>query len=273
MQIGIMSRTFPRATLEEELDALVSHGIHCMQFDLSSAGLRLTGDQIEASACDRIHHALASREITMVAINGMFNMIDPEPEKRQHGLARLGVVASACRALGTSVIALCTGSRNPRSMWLPHPDNDTPEAWNDLIACMTQAVQIAEQYQITLAFEPEVSNVVDSARKARRLLDEVASPRLKVVMDAANIFHSGELPRMREILDEAFQLLGEDISFAHAKDLDHDGEAGHLAAGTGVLDYQQYLSLLDELSTNVPLILHGLGEQQVAGCVAFLRGE
>ena len=92
-------------------------------------------------------------------------------------------------------------------------------------------------------------------------------------MDAANIFHTGELPKMREILDEAFQLLGEDISFAHAKDLDHDGEAGHLAAGTGLLDYQQYLSLLNEFVPNVPLILHGLSEQQVAGCVSFLQGE
>ena len=55
-------------------------------------------------------------------------------------------------------------------------------------------------------------------------------------MDGANIFHAGELPRMREILDEAFALLGEHIAFAHAKDLDRDGEAGHLAAGKGLLD-------------------------------------
>ncbi len=273
MQIGIMSRTFSRATLEEELDAVVSHGIHCMQFDLSSAGRISLSDEIEASLCDRIRGELASREISMVAVNGMFNMIDPDTDKRQRGLERLGVVASACKALDTSVVALCTGSRNPRSMWLSHPDNNTPEAWTDLIASMTQAVQIAEDRDITLAFEPEVSNVVDSAQKARRLLDEVASPRLKVIMDAANIFHSGELPRMREILDDAFELLGEDISFAHAKDLDHDGEAGHLAAGTGLLDYKQYLSLLDRFVPSVPLILHGLSEQQVPDCVAFLRRE
>ena len=129
-------------------------------------------------------------------------------------------------------------------MWRRHPDNDTPEAWDDLVVSMRQAIEVAEEYQVTLAFEPEVANVVDSAIKARRIIDQIGSPYLKVVMDGANIFHTGELPRMREILDEAFTLLGEHIAFAHAKDLDRDGEAGHLAAGKGLLDYDQYLSLL-----------------------------
>ena len=39
---------------------------------------------------------------------------------------------------------------------------------------------------------------------------------------------------MREILDEAFALLSEDIALAHAKDLDRDGQAGHLAGGNRV---------------------------------------
>jgi sugar phosphate isomerase/epimerase len=156
-------------------------------------------------------------------------------------------------------------------MWRRHPDNDSPEAWDDLLVSMRQAIQVAEEYQVTLAFEPEVANVVDSASKAHRLIDQIGSPYLKVVMDGANIFHAGELPRMREILDEAFALLSEHIAFAHAKDLDRDGEAGHLAAGKGLLDYDQYLSLLNDVDSDMPIILHGLSEAEVDGCVAFLR--
>ena len=136
---------------------------------------------------------------------------------------------------------------------------------------MSEAVQIGEEYHVVMAFEPEVSNVVDSALKGRRLLDEMESPYLKVVMDPANIFHRGELPRMGEILDEAFALLGEDISFGHAKDLDRDGEAGHMAAGEGLLDYDMYISLSRKVGFDGPLILHGLDEGQVEGCVDFLR--
>jgi len=211
--------------------------------------------------------------MTMAAISGHFNMIHPDVQVRLAGLRGLGVLASACERLGTSVITLCTGTRDRNSIWRRHPDNDSPEAWTDLVATMRQAVQIAEEYGVTLAFEPEVANVVDSARKARRLLDEMGSPYLKVTMDGANIYHAGELPRMREILDEAFALLGQDIALAHAKDLDRDGEAGHLAAGKGLLDYEHYLSLLNQLEYDVPLILHGLSEAELPGSLAFVRGK
>lgn len=76
--------------------------------------------------------------------------------------------------------------------------------------------------------------MVDSARQARRVIDEVGSPALKVLMDGANIFHRGDLDRMCDYLAEAIGLVGPDIALAHAKDLDHDGDAGGRAAGPEV---------------------------------------
>lgn len=271
MQIGIMSGTFDRATLEEELEAAVNHGIRCMQFNLSSAGVTKIPTHIDPDLCDKVREEMGARNIAMTALGGTYNMIHPDLQRRADGLRNLRVLAAACERLGTSVITLCTGTRDPDNMWRRHPDNDTPEAWDDLVVSMGQAIEVAEEYQVTLAFEPEVANVVDSAIKARRIIEQIGSPYLKVVMDGANIFHTGELPRMREILDEAFTLLGEHIAFAHAKDLDRDGEAGHLAAGKGLLDYDQYLSLLNDVDPDIPIVLHGLSEAEVDGCVAFLR--
>lgn len=271
MQIGIMSGTFDRATLEEALDAAVNHGISCMQFNLSSAGVTKIPTHIDGDLCDKVREEMGARNIAMTALGGTYNMIHPNIQRRTDGLRDLRVLAAACERLSTSVITLCTGSRDPDNMWRRHPDNDTPEAWEDLVVSMRQAIEVAEEYQVTLAFEPEVANVVDSAIKARRIIDQIGSPYLKVVMDGANIFHTGELPHMREILDEAFALLGEHIAFAHAKDLDRDGEAGHLAAGKGLLDYDQYLSLLNDVDPDIPIVLHGLSEAEVDGCVAFLR--
>ncbi len=271
MQIGIMSRTFQRPTLEEELDAVVAHGIDCMQFDLASAGVASLSKSIDEVVADRISRETTTRGITIAAVNGMFNMIHPDIEQRRVGLRNLGVLVSSCERLGASVVALCTGTRNPKTMWLPHPDNGSQEAWDDLLNSMEQALRMADEHRVTLAFEPEVANVVDSAQAARSLLDEMGSRHLKVVMDGANIFHGGELARMDKVLDEAFGLLGGDIVIAHAKDLDRDGAAGNLAAGKGRLDYDRYLRLLGGLVTDVPVILHGLGEEEVDGCVGFLR--
>jgi sugar phosphate isomerase/epimerase len=242
-----------------------------VQFNMACAGLPPLPDRIDAGLCERARDELAARGITMAAVSGTFNMAHPDPRQRQDGLRRLRVLVEACPRLGTSVITLCTGSRDAADMWRRHPDNDTPQAWQDMLGCVRQAVRIAEAVGVTLAFEPEVSNVVDSAVKGRRLLDEIGSPRLKVVMDGANLFHVGELPRMRAVLEEAFALLGRDVVLAHAKDLSRDGEAGHEAPGQGLLDYDCYLGLLRSTGYEGPLIMHGLDESQVASCVDFLR--
>jgi sugar phosphate isomerase/epimerase len=273
MRLGIFAKTFVRPTLEETLDAVKAHGLDCIQFNMSCAGLPSLPDYIDPDLCDHICRALAERQFTMAAVSGTFNMIHPDLMQRRDGLRRLQVLATACPRMGTNIITLCTGTRDPENMWRRHPDNDSPQAWHDLRDSMRQAMDFAEAAQVTLAFEPEVANVVDTAVKTRRLLDEIQSPRLKVVMDAANLFHAGELRRMHAVLDEAFALLGHAIVIAHAKDLSQDGEAGHEAAGHGLLDYDHYLARLRVVGFDGPLILHSLEESQVDGCVAFLRAK
>jgi sugar phosphate isomerase/epimerase len=273
MEVGIYTRTFNGATLEETLDVVGAHGLHYVQFNFATAGVPTLPDQIDPSLIARVSAAMNARGIAFASIAGTYNMIDPDLAKRRRGMSQLAVLAAASRVLGNRVITLCSGTRDPENMWRRHPDNDTPEAWHEMVEAMAEAASIAEANDVIVAFEPEVSNVVDSAVKARRVLDEVRSSHLKVVMDGANIFHHGELPRMAEILDEAFRLLGGDIALAHAKDLDQDGEAGHIAAGHGLLDYDRYIRLLKQDDYSGALVLHGLAEDQIDGCVAFLRSK
>ena len=198
-------------------------------------------------------------------------MSHPDADFRREGLRRLKLIASNCADLHTSIIAICIGTRNRENMWGYHPENGTTAAWRDMISTVREAIRIAEDAGVTLAVEPEVTNIVDSAEKARRLIDEIGSSHLKVTMDAANLFHTGELPRMSEIMERAFELVGRDIIIAHAKDLKRDGEAGQEAAGEGLLDYNRYLALLVKYSFRGPLLLHGLSETQVPLSVAFLK--
>ncbi len=273
MQLGIFLKVFPRATIEQSLDAVRDLGLHSVQFNFTSAGLAAMPTEIEPALCDRIREAMASRAIVMSAVSGTFNTCHPDTERRRGGLRRLGVLAAACPRLGTSIITLSTGTRDSEDVWRRHPDNDSPAAWRDTLATLREAVRIAADNGVVLAFEPEVANVVDSAVKARRLLDEVGSPHLKVLMDGANLFHAGQLGRMAEVLDEAFKLVGKDIVLAHAKDLSRDGEAGHEAAGQGLLDYDRYLALLDAAGFDGALVLHGLAESRAPESLAFVRGK
>ena len=218
--IGILiATTFTTGTLEARLDAVRDCGLTCVQMSMACAGLPEMPDEIPPELPNRIRAEAASRGITIGSVTGTFNMSHPDAEHRRAGLRRLRALAEACPQMGTTAIHVCTGTRDRTSMWRRHPDNDLPESWRDMVACVREATDIARQAQVVLAFEPEMSNVVDSARKARRLLDEIGSPHLKVTIDPANLFHAGELPRMKEILDKAFALLGKDIVLAHAKDL------------------------------------------------------
>ncbi len=272
--IGILlATTFTTGTLEARLDGAKACGLACVQMSMACADLPEMPDQIPAELPGRMRREASARGIAIASVTGTFNMSHPDAEHRRTGLRRLRILAEACAAMGTSKIHVCTGTRDPNSMWRYHPDNGLPEAWRDMAACVREATDIARQANVVLAFEPEMSNVVDSARKARRLLDEIGSPHLKVTIDAANLFHAGELPRMKEILDEAFALLGKDMVLAHAKDLDRDGEAGHKPAGQGVLDYDRYLALLRKYEFKGPLLLHGLSVAQVPGCMAFVRAK
>ena len=273
MQLGIYSKTFDRPNLGAVLDAVKAHGLACVQFNMLSAGVPTLPDALDANVIETVRRETTARGIRIAALSGTFNMAHPDRAERQHGLAQLRILAEAGGALGAPIISLCTGTRELSSMWHTHPDNVTPQAWRDLGDCMRQAVRIAEVNQVTLAMEPEVNNVVDSAHKARRLIDEMGSPRLKVIMDGANVFHTGELPRMCEILQESIELLATDIVLAHAKDLDHDGDAGHLAVGHGLLDYDWYLAQLRRVGYDGAIIMHGLNEEQVPDCVQFMRGK
>lgn len=269
MQLGIFARTFTRPTLEAIFDVIVAHDLHCVQFNMACVGLPSLPDHIESDVIARICTEATSRGINLAAVSGTYNMIHPDLEQRQADLRRLRVLASACKPIGTSIITLCTGTRDPQNMWHWHPENTSPQAWEDLLTSMEAALHIAEEEDVILAFEPERANVINTATRGRELLDRLQSPRLKVVMDPANLIVSENKQYMHHILDEAFELLGKEIVLAHAKDIGPDNT--FQPAGTGILDYDYYLHHLKASGANVPLIIHGLSEAQVDTTVRFLQ--
>ncbi len=269
--LGLLSPEFPSDSLSANLDAIAATGAVSVQFDLVSAVASTFPTELSEATIETIKACFSERRLTMAALSGTYNMIDPDPQARALGAKGLNRVIALAPKLGAQVVTLCTGSRDPRSMWQKHPDNDTPEAWADLLVQMEEAVRVAEDFGVTLGVEPEIGNTINSVRKARRLLDEVRSPQLKIVMDGANIFQRGQLPHMRKVLDEAFELLGSDITLAHAKDLDQDGEAGHVAAGRGRLDYPYYLELLRTSGFEGSIILHALKPAEAKDRLAFVR--
>lgn len=283
--IAVMTTEFDAPTFDDVADRIAEHRISSVQLQVGSVitevatgdalmlGLDVLGDKITGDLAVRARELLAARGIGVAAVDGTYNMVHPDPVRRARNLDHLIRLINLAPGFGTDIVTLCTGTRDD-IMWRPHPDNQSDEAWADLIAQLRVATGAAEAAGIQLALEPEYNNVVNSAQRARRLIDEVGSPALKVVMDAANLFHPGDLDRMQDHLAEVFELVGDDIVLAHAKDLDHDGDAGGRAAGQGRLDYPLYLALLQACGFDGAIVLHQLTElapDRFATAVQHLR--
>ena len=256
-RIGAFAKIFKRPTLEDTLDAALACGFDCVQFNLSCAGLPTVPAHVDAAVRNRIAGAIRSRGITVAAISGTCNLIDRDPARRLLNFAGLGVLSEVCRETGTSVVTICSGTRDGEDMWRAHPENQSAESWQEMIHAMECALETTEPSGVTLAVEPEPGNVLRGTLDARRLLDELCSPRLKIVMDGANLVSADPERPQEKVLGEAFDLLGGDIVLLHAKPL-----------ARACFDWGIYLELALRSGYRGPVILHGMTED---GVVAAFR--
>src|SRR6185437_8910413 len=136
IQIGIFLEPFVGKTLEARLDAVKAAGLDCIQLSFDCAGLAPMPDEIAPDMLTRIAREAAARKIEIASLRGTFNMCHPDADYRRGGVRRIGVLAAACEKLGTPRIHLCTGTRDRINMWKYHPKNATPQAWQDMLACV-----------------------------------------------------------------------------------------------------------------------------------------
>jgi sugar phosphate isomerase/epimerase len=271
MDVGVFAKVYNRSSVGSVLDAIRTDGMRYVQFNMSCAGLPTLPDVISTEISNSIRDAFSTRNIVLSAMSGTFNIINPDLDRRRLDLQRLRVLALACPGMEVPMITLCTGTRDATNMWKAHPENNSKDAWRDMLFAMQDMLEATEDTSVLLGIEPELSNVVNTASKARLLLDTMQSPRLRIVMDGSNLLRYEEVRQMGAVFQQAFDLLGASIQLVHAKDLLPDG--GHGAAGTGSLDYDLYISLLQKVGYCGPLILHTLTEDQVPDSVRFLRSK
>ncbi|WP_010100117.1 sugar phosphate isomerase/epimerase family protein [Verminephrobacter aporrectodeae] len=269
MRLGIFSRTFAGSDPATVLGAAAQAGFTAAQYNMVCSGLAAMPEAIGADVAPRVARAARQTGVEIVAVSGTYNMIHPDRKVRAAGHARLETLARACAGLGTALITLCTGTRDAQDPWRGHPDNGTPQAWRDLLESMEKAIAIAEAYGLHLGIEPELANVVHSAPRARALIDQLGSARLRIVLDPANLFERATPQEQCSTVAAAIDLLADRIAMGHAKD--RHGDGSFATAGTGVLDYPHYLSRLKAVGFDGALITHGLCAAEAPGVATYLK--
>lgn len=261
IELGVFAKTYERPSVEDVFGAVANDGIRHVQFNFSIAGLPTLPRSIPDGITDRIRGAADKDGICFAGISATFNLIHPDKRVVDAGINGLSVLARTASELGCDLLTLCTGTLDPSDMWNHHPHNATGEAWKSLHDAMQRAIQETEQFQVVLGVEPEPANVVSDAASARRFLDELQSDRVGIVFDPANLVDGVAPGAADSTIEEAFDLLGDDIVSVHAKDRGLDGSV--VPAGKGVVAWDFVFDQLHALSYERPVLMHGLAERDV----------
>ena len=283
MRLGVCTTDFPRMRAQALFDKIAAFGFGCAQFSFAQAeeadpiepGVHEMPARVSKAVIHAVREGARAAGVSLRAINGTFNMAHPDPAVREEGLRRLSLAIEAAGELDVGIVTLCTGTRNTSHLWRPSPLNHTREAWNDMRDTVGAAVRLAEAGGVTLAIETEASNVVDTPERARRLLSEMGSRHLKIIMDCANLFRPGmaRSDNVRPTIEHAFNVLEGEIVLAHGKDIRASEGIEFCPTGEGIVDYPFFLEKLDQAGYRGDMILHGIfSEDAMRRAVAFMRG-
>jgi len=167
-------------------------------------------------------------------------------------------VDRAVRLVGRTAALSGRFAHSDRPILIWHPSGypqgegvDDRAVFDTLCDALSAICAAAERQGVHLAVEISRACSVYSAESYLRLKDRVASPALRVCLDAAN-FTPDRTP-----LERAVRLLAPDVVIAHAKDVhfkDTGEVAGYGPVGSGKLDYAAYIRALKDY-TPVPYLV------------------
>lgn len=204
------------------------------------------------------------------------NLLHPDEKTRQNNLKYVAENIEAADRIGCRMITAVTGSCDPEYYIGMHPDNWTLKTWKITIDSIRQLLKDTSGCKTALGIEACVTTNQESPKAQRRLIDEVADPRCKICLDPTNMMSFERYYHSTELLNECFDLLGEDILGCHAKDMffDRKNMLIHILevpAGNGVQDYETYLTRMSRMKWPRTLLLEHLAPEQYPPVKEFIE--
>jgi sugar phosphate isomerase/epimerase len=259
LKLAVFTGVYAGLPVADAAKRIKDEGFSGVIQEYAFADLRFDPHQPDWEAARKIQEPFARCELKTVGLYGYFNVVDPDPAKRQQGAARMEFLIENWKRLGSPVVATETGTLNAKSEWVEAPENATEQGYAQCRTALEKLVRKAEQSGAIVAIEPYWRNIIDSAKRAERLFADVHSPSLKLIMDPCNYFRKEDLPQMKPMLRDIFRRVGKQTVLAHAKDVKAAPDGTDLpAAGKGVLDYPLFLQLLAGLDREVYLAIEHL---------------
>ena len=147
------------------------------------------------------HHNLSALPVDTLVVT---------PAYREH-ITTLERCIDVAQALGTNLVRIFS-FRKEMVLFGAEPII-SDGAWATLLNRLEEPLQIAEEAGITLVIETAISGNVTSAFLARKLIDEIGAPHLKVLWDPCSSLYCTEVP-----YPDGYEAIREHIAHVHLKD-------------------------------------------------------
>ena len=246
MNIGIRLHDTAPGTLKERLGFARAQGFSCAHVALSKVlddfAMEDAPEKLTDEYARRVRKEFGESGLECAVLGCYLNLADPNPERRKQTQeiykAHLRFAAKiGARVVGTETYA------NPESVF-SDPAPQSEEAFQLLLDSLKPVVRYAEECGAVLAVEPVWCHIISTPERAVRMLEELPSENLQIILDAVNLIAPEEANRTEDIIRNAISLLGDRVRILHMKDyvITPEGELDACACGLGSMRYEQLLS-------------------------------
>lgn len=214
--------------------------------------------------CRGIAAAYRDAGVEIHSIGVYTNLIHPDEAERAANLAYFGAMMAVGGHMGVRTFVTEAGHFHDEKAPAPRIELAFQDAvWPQMVDVFRQLAALAEKHDAKVLIEPFYRGFLASAKRVRTFVEAVNSPRIRVLLDPANLIEVNDL-------DEMFAQLGPWIDCLHAKDRKLHVEKG-VAAGQGDIDYKRFVTLAAERTPAVPLVLEYVGPKDYKDALAHLR--
>lgn len=268
--VGMATTQFRDHTNESLAKELSGQGIKTVQLFLTQKdsdywryGKRSDLAGLTAVRCQQIAGIYRDAGIAIHSMGVYVTLINPDPQEIKANLAYFEQMMKVGAHMGVHTFVSEAGHYHPPGPAPRVPFDYQDEVWRRTIATVKELAKVADANGATVLLEPIYRSILASAKRTRVFLEEVGSPRIRALLDAANLLEANDL-------EEMFGQLQPWIDCIHAKDRKLHVTKG-VGAGQGDLDYPRFVKLAAERTPGVPLVLEYVGSKDYREALAHLR--
>ena len=244
----------------------------------NARGGRNSDPWLEASEADirELKDALKKYDVTFFDMHAVANNVHPDADERESDRKYVCKALEAAERVECPMVTTHIGTRSLESNIAPHKDNWTMETWNLGVKSIKQILKDTSGMKASLGMEPINMTALNNPKAFQQFLEDVGDSRCKVCIDPVNMMNMSVYLRNTELINESFDLLGENIIAGHAKDtyVIPNRMSVYLtenAPGQGILDYETYLVRLSRLSYPRSLLIEHIPDDQYPGAKKYIE--